>query len=73
MKSQHLSGREHLKWSPRREPMISVTIALWIVATNIAIQDSHTARKSRPSSIKKQKRRLERDLGRPLMSTPPRT
>ena len=36
-------------------------------------QDSHTARKSRPSSIKKQKRRLERDLGRPLMSTPPRT
>ncbi|MHC9565791.1 hypothetical protein ACQXZL_10925 [Corynebacterium diphtheriae] len=73
MKSQHLSGREHLKWSPRREPMISVIIALWIAATNLAIQDSHVAKMPRPSSIKKQKRRLERDLGRALMSTPPRT
>ena len=53
--------------------MISVIIALWIAATNLAIQDSHVAKMPRPSSIKKQKRRLERDLGRPLMSTPPRT
>ncbi|WP_312977264.1 hypothetical protein [Corynebacterium sp.] len=73
MKSQHVTGIEHLKWSPRREPMLCLLIGLWVAATNLAIQDVYDQRPPKPSSVKKKMRELEADLGRPPTRIPPRT
>lgn len=73
LKSAHLAGFEHLKWSPRREPMISLLIALWVAATNVSIQESHRNGRTRPSSIKKRKNQIQEDLGRSPVRIPPRT
>ncbi len=73
MKSQHVTGIEHMKWSPRREPMLCLLIGLWVAATNVAIQDVYDRRPPRPSSIKKRMKQLEADLGRPPTRIPPRT
>lgn len=73
LKSRHESGIEHLKWSPRREPMIIMIIGLWIAATNLSIQNSFYARKEKPASIRARIKRMEQALGRPLTKTPPRT
>lgn len=73
MKSQHITGLEHLKWAPRREPMLCLLIGLWVAATNLAIQDSHDRKPEKPSSVKHRLRQLEADLGRPPTRIPPRT
>lgn len=73
MKSQHVTGIEHLKWSPRREPMLCLLIGLWVAATNLAIQDAYDQRSPKPSSVKRRLRQLEDDLGRPPTRIPPRT
>jgi hypothetical protein len=73
MKNHHVTGLEHLKWAPRREPMLCLLIALWVAATNLAIQDVYDQRPPKPSSVKRRMRQLEADLGRPPMRIPPRT
>lgn len=73
MKSQHVTGLEHMKWSPRREPLLCLLIGLWVAATNLAIQDAYDQRPSKPSSVKRRMRQLEADLGRPPKRIPPRT
>lgn len=73
MKSQHVTGIEHLKWSPRRQPMICLMVGLWLAATNLAIQEAHDQRPARPASVKRRLRQVETDLGRPLTRIPPRT
>ena len=73
MKSQHVTGIEHLKWSPRRQPMICLMVGLWLAATNLAIQEAHDQRPTRPASVKRRLRQVETDLGRPLTRIPPRT
>lgn len=73
MKSQHVTGLEHMKWSPRREPMLCLLIGLWVAATNLAIQDVYDQRPPKPSSVKRRLRQLEADLGRAPTRIPPRT
>lgn len=73
MKSQHVTGLQDMTWSARREPLLCLTIALWVAATNIAIQAKHDRRAEEPDSLDKKFRQLERFLGRPPMKTPPRT
>ncbi|AWT24952.1 hypothetical protein Csp1_01240 [Corynebacterium provencense] len=73
MKSQHVTGIEHMKWSPRREPLLCLLIGLWVAATNLAIQDVYDQRPPKPSSVKRRMRGLEADLGRPPTRIPPRT
>lgn len=73
LKSPHLAGFEHLKWAPRREPMIGLLIALWIAATNVSIQESHRSGRKKPSSIKKRMNQIREDLGQPPVRIPPRT
>ncbi|WP_312098638.1 hypothetical protein [Corynebacterium dentalis] len=73
MKSQHVTGIEHMKWSPRREPLLCLLIGLWVAATNLAIQDVYDQRPPKPSSVKRRLRQLEEDLGRPPTRIPTRT
>ena len=64
---------DDLKWSPRREPMIGLLIALWVAATNVSIQESHRNGRTKPSSIKKRRNQIREDLGRSPVRIPPRT
>lgn len=73
MKSQHVTGIDHLKWSPKREPLLTLIIALWVAATNLAIQDKHYSRPVRRGSVAMRHKQLEKYLGRPPVKTPPRT
>lgn len=73
LKSKHESGIEHLKWSPRREPMICILIGLWVASTNLAIQNSFYSQRRKPSSIRMRMKKLEQDLKHPPMKIPPRT
>jgi hypothetical protein len=73
LKSPHYSGFEHLTWSARREPAISILIGLWFAATNMATEDAFIARGSSTSSVKRRMRQLEEDLGHPPTRIPPRT
>ncbi|MDY3128394.1 MAG: hypothetical protein SOW59_09800 [Corynebacterium sp.] len=73
MKSINLAGFEQIKWGPRREPMLVVLIALWVAATNLAIQEVHYSRSVPQGQIVKHLRDLEKDLGRAPTMTPPRT
>ncbi|MGP5082912.1 hypothetical protein ACTXJ8_14160 [Corynebacterium variabile] len=73
MKNQHVTGIEHLKWSPRRQPMLYLIIGLWVAATNLAIRQAHAARPPKPSSTVRRLKEVEADLGRPPTRIPPRT
>lgn len=73
MKSQYVTGLQDMTWSARREPLLCLTIGLWVAATNLSIQASHARNPRRPSSIKERFRQLEQYLGRAPVKTPPRT
>ncbi|OLT50299.1 hypothetical protein BJF89_10315 [Corynebacterium sp. CNJ-954] len=73
LKSPHISGFEHLTWSARREPAISILIGLWFAATNMATEDAFIARGPAESSVRYRMRQLAEDLGHPPTRIPPRT
>ena len=73
MKSHYVTGMDNLRRGVRREPMLYITIALWIAATNRAIQDSYARRLPSEDSMKKRLRMIEEDLGRTPVKAPPRT
>lgn len=73
MKNQHVTGIEHLKWAPRRAPMLYLIIGLWVAATNLAIRDAHAARPPKPSTTVRRLKEVEADLGHPPTRIPPRT
>ncbi|AWB80969.1 hypothetical protein C3B44_00230 [Corynebacterium yudongzhengii] len=73
MKSQYVTSLQDLTWSARREPLLCLTIGLWVAATNIAIQGAHARNPRRPNSMDLRFRQLESYLGRSPMKTPPRT
>lgn len=73
LKSPHISGFDHLTWSARREPAISILIGLWFAATNMATEDAFIARGPAESSVKHRMRQLAEDLGHPPTRIPPRT
>lgn len=73
LKSPHITGFEHLTWAPKREPMITILIGLWIASMNMATQDIFLARGPAPSSTPYRWRQLEEDLGQPPTRIPPRT
>lgn len=73
LKSPHITGFEHLTWAPKREPMITILIGLWIASMNMATQDRFIARGPAPSSTPYRWRQLEEDLGQPPTRIPPRT
>lgn len=73
MKSQYVTSLQDLTWSARREPLLCLTIGLWVAATNIAIQAAHDRNPRRPNSMDLRFRQLEGYLGRPPVKTPPRT
>lgn len=73
LKSPHITGFEHLTWAPKREPMITVLIGLWIASMNMATQDRFIARGAVSSTAPYRWRQLEEDLGQPPTRIPPRT
>lgn len=73
MKSTYVTGMENLKRGVRREPMLGITVGLWIAATNLAIQESYSRRKNLPNSTEKRMRLIAEDIGRAPVKIPPRT
>lgn len=73
LKSPHITGIEHLKYGPRREPMIKIILAMAVAATNLQIQDSFDRTTLRTESRDIRLRQLTKDLGREPTRTPPRT
>lgn len=73
LKSRSVTGIEHLKLGPRREPMIKIILALAVAAANLQAQDAYDRRAPHVESIATRLRYLEEDLGHPPTRTPPRT
>ena len=74
MKSEHCTGFESLKWAPRRQPMISIILALQVAETNRVIQRRwNSRRKGYTGSTARRWEQLRADLGHAPMLTPPRT
>ena len=73
LKSPHITGLEHLTWAPKREPVITILIGLWVASMNLATQDRFLARGPAPSTTPYRWRQLEDDLGQPPTRIPPRT
>lgn len=73
MKSTYVTGMENLKRGVRREPMLGITIGLWIAATNLAIQESYSRQKAVPNSTEKRMGLIADDIGRTPVKIPPRT
>lgn len=53
--------------------MLGITIGVWIVATNLAIQESYSRQKAVPNSTEKRMRIIAEDIGRTPVKIPPRT
>lgn len=73
MKSKHLAGFDDLTWAPRREQLLMLIVAVWVAATNLAIQDSFHSRKRRVDSMIRRLGQVAEDLGREPTRVPPRT
>lgn len=73
LKSPHLTGIEHLKWGPRREPMVKIILALAVAATNLRIQAAFDRSEEPIDSMWVRWRQLAADLGHEPVRTPPRT
>ena len=61
MKSPHITGMESFKRGVRREPMLYITLALWVASTNLSIQEQF------------ERKTASQDTGRDLAKVPPRT
>lgn len=73
MKSPHITGMESFKRGVRREPMLYITLALWVASTNLAIQESFERKTAGQDSMTRRLRMVREDTGRDLAKVPPRT
>lgn len=73
MKSTYVTGMENLKRGVQREPLLGITIGLWIAATSLAIQESYSRQKAIPNSTEKRMQLIAEDIGRTPVKIPPRT
>ncbi|MCG7447629.1 hypothetical protein MHK11_04955 [Corynebacterium aurimucosum] len=73
MKSPHVIGMESFKRGVRREPMLYITLALWVASTNLAIQESFERKTAGQDSMTRRLRMVREDTGRDLAKVPPRT
>lgn len=72
-KSHHTSGFNDLSWSPRREPMIKLIIALQFMEANRVIQRAWERRDGRVDSWHRRWKQLRDDVGSEPMRIPART
>lgn len=73
MKSPHVTGMDSFKRGVRREPMLYITLALWVASTNLAIQESFERKTTGQDSMTRRLRMVREDTGRDLAKVPPRT
>lgn len=73
MKSPHITGMESFKRGVRREPMLYITLALWVASTNLSIQESFERKTASQDSMTRRLRMVRKDTGRDLAKVPPRT
>lgn len=73
MKSPHVTGMESFKRGVRREPMLYITLALWVASTNLSIQESFERKTAGQDSMTRRLRMVREDTGRYLAKVPPRT
>lgn len=73
MKSPHVTGMESFKRGARREPMLYITLALWVASTNVAIQQLFERKTADQDSMTRRLRMVRDDTGRDLTKVPPRT
>ena len=73
MKSPHVTGMESFKRGVRREPMLYITLALWVASTNLAIQERFERKTASQDSMTRRLRMVREDTGRELAKVPPRT
>lgn len=73
MKSPHITGMESFKRGVRREPMLYITLALWVASTNLSIQESFERKTASQDSMTRRLRMVREDTGRALAKVPPRT
>ena len=73
MKSPHVTGMDSFKRGVRREPMLYITLALWVASTNLAIQESFERKTAGQDSMTRRLRMVREDTGRALAKVPPRT
>ena len=73
MKSPHVTGMESFKRGVRREPMLYITLALWVASTNLAIQEQFERKTACQDSMTQRLRLVREDTGRDLAKVPPRT
>ena len=73
MKSPHITGMESFKRGVRREPMLYITLALWVASTNLSIQEQFERKTASQDSMTRRLRMVREDTGRDLAKVPPRT
>ena len=73
MESPHITGMESFKRGVRREPMLYITLALWVASTNLSIQESFERKTASQDSMTRRLRMVRKDTGRDLAKVPPRT
>lgn len=56
----------------RREPMLYISLALWVASTNLSIQESFERKTASQESMARL-RMVREDTGRDLAKVPPRT
>ncbi|ACY19400.1 hypothetical protein Gbro_0042 [Gordonia bronchialis DSM 43247] len=74
IKSRTVAGLVHLKYGPRREPLVKLIIAMAFAVVNVReIERFESSNRDLPESIAAKWRRLEADLGQPPIRMPNRT
>ena len=74
IKSRTVAGLVHLKYGPRREPLVKLIIAMAFAVVNVReIERFEASNRDRPESIAAKWRRLEADLGQAPIRMPNRT
>lgn len=73
LKSAHVTGLRQLTYGPRRDPMIKLTLAMAVVASNRESQANFDPANFREESIDIRMRQLAADLGHEPARTPART
>nr|WP_241876394.1 hypothetical protein [Corynebacterium diphtheriae] len=71
MKSPHVTGMESFKRGVRREPMLYITLALWVASTNLEIQEQFERKTAGQDSMTRRLRMVREDTGRDLAKVPP--
>ena len=71
MKSTYVTGMDNLKRGVRREPMLYITLALWVASTNLAIQEQFARKTAGQDSMTRRLRMVREDTGRDLAKVPP--